>query len=159
MAAIAAGHSVEDAAEAIHAGRRTVYHWRHQDEDFARAWDDARDACADRMEAVMTAIALNGDTEALKFMLRARKPETYNPNLLIRRQMLQLALAKARAEAAGVLTIEGNAAERVMIYPTQARLELPRLLGKDGETADFSESTADSERTIDNNTSPEEDAA
>ena len=105
IAAIAAGKSVEDAAKLIGAGRRTVYHWRADHEEFAREWDDARGACADKMEAVLTDIALGGDTEALKFMLRARKPETYNPNLLIRQQMLQLALERARAEASyGVRT-------------------------------------------------------
>jgi hypothetical protein len=128
LKAIAAGRSVEEAAELIQAGRRTVYSWRASLPGFANEWDEARDACADKLEAVLTDIALGGDVEALKFLLRARLPKVYNRALVSRLEMLELAKAKARAEAINVPTIEGQAEARPVIYPVQARLELPKLL-------------------------------
>ena len=63
------------------------YNWRRDDEAFHRDWDAAIDACTDRLEARLQELALEGDVTALIFMLKARKPEIYNPNLLLRQQM------------------------------------------------------------------------
>ena len=38
------------AAEACNLGRRTVYEWREEDEDFASQWDDAIDLATDKLE-------------------------------------------------------------------------------------------------------------
>lgn len=102
VAAIAKGLSVEEAARAINAGRRTLYRWREVDAEFRAAWDDAYDARADAIEAKMQQLALAGDPTVGLFMLRARKPEIYNPLLVLRMEMLKLAKAKAAAEAIGI---------------------------------------------------------
>jgi hypothetical protein len=142
IAAIASGTmTVEQAAASIGAGRRSVYRWRQEDEEFRQAWNDAVEESADLLEAMLHELALGGDVQALIFLLRSRKPEIYNPTLVLRQQMLQLALAKARAEAVSVPTIESHA-ERPMIYPAEARhqLEVPKLLsGRVSEADDMME--------------------
>jgi hypothetical protein len=91
-----------------------------RDAAFRAAWDDAIDACTDTLEAKLQELALAGDVTALIFMLRSRMAEVYNPNLVTRKAMLQLALEKARAEIGG-LTIDGAIVPRPMIYPARAR--------------------------------------
>jgi transposase-like protein len=146
--------TVEQAAEAIGVDRRTVYKWRDALPEFRQGWDVAVDASADKLEARLHELALGGDVTALIFLLRSRKPEVYNPTLVLRRAMLELALAKARAETGTVPTIEGQAEARPMIYPVEARdqLEVPRLL-RGGAPAPIAE--IDDEREDD----PEEEGA
>jgi hypothetical protein len=113
LAAIAKGMSAETAATAIGVTRRTVYHWRETDEQFKQEWIEASDLSVDALESKLYDLAKEGDITALIFALRSRRAETYNPNLVIRKAMLQLALDKARSEAAGVpLMIEGQIAGR-----------------------------------------------
>lgn len=122
ISALEAGRTVEEAATLIGAGRRTVYHWKRNLSDFRQAWETAVDIDSDDLEAKLTEVAMGGDVQALLGMLRARKPERYNPTLLIRKAMLQLALEKARAESG--LTIEGRSEARAWIYPAAARLQI-----------------------------------
>ncbi len=127
---VSAGGSVEAAARAVGCTRRSAYHWRDRDETFRDEWNTAVEASSDRLEQTLYKLARDGDVTALIFMLRSRKPEIYNPTLLLKRQMLQLALEKARAENG--LTINASQVQ-VMIYPVEARpgqapLEVPRLL-------------------------------
>jgi hypothetical protein len=113
LAAIAKGMSAEAAATAIGVTRRTVYHWRETDPQFKQDWIEASDLSVDALETKLYDLAKEGDITALIFSLRSRRAEVYNPNLCIRRSMLQLALDKARSEAAGVpLMIEGQVAGR-----------------------------------------------
>jgi hypothetical protein len=116
LTAIARGMSADKAAEAIGVARRTVYDWRLADDEFRRAWDEAIDLSTDALEAKLYDLAKEGDTTALIFMLRSRKAAVYNPNLVIRQQMLQLALEKARAEA-GALTIDGHTGTAMITQP------------------------------------------
>jgi hypothetical protein len=160
LSAIAEGMSADKAAALVGVARRTVYDWRLADEAFRAAWDEAVDLSTDLLEQKLFEMAREGDVTALIFMLRSRKAAIYNPNLVVRQQMLQLALEKARAEAGVALTIEGNVASRAMIYPVQARLEMPRLLGKDvaeaSEGADLPERATD---PADTDNPDQEDAA
>ncbi len=127
---LGAGLTIEKAAKAIGVTRETCYQWRRADASFREDWEAAIDISTDQVEAGLFQSARDGDVTAAIFLLRSRKPEVYNPNLVIRRQMLQLALERARAEAGAALTIEGSVGPRPMIYPVEARdqFELPKLL-------------------------------
>jgi hypothetical protein len=158
---IGAGLTIERAAKAIGVTRMTCYQWRRTDAQFRAEWESAIDDSIEKVETGLIEAAAGGDVTAAIFLLRSRKPDIYNPNLVLRRAMLQLALEKARAEASSVLTIEGHVGH-AMIYPTQARLEVPRLLGKDDVPAEKSESTHADEHTtnlLDTDNTNQEDAA
>ena len=143
LLAIAKGMSAEAAAGLIGCARRTVYKWRDALPEFRQAWDEAIDACTDKLEARLQELAIEGDVTALIFMLRSRKAEVHNPNLVIRKAMLQLALDKARADAAGEqLMIEGHVTGRngmtiniepisIIAMPWNARAPSPHALGYD----------------------------
>ncbi len=77
LAALAAGHSVKTAADAAGIARQTVYRWRQEDEDFARAWDDAVEDGTDLLEDEALRRALEGSDTMLIFLLKARRPEKY----------------------------------------------------------------------------------
>lgn len=50
LEALRFGSSVTRAAECAGMSRPTVYDWRHSDEEFAKAWDDALESGTDRLE-------------------------------------------------------------------------------------------------------------
>jgi hypothetical protein len=109
LSMLAASRTVEEAARAVGVNRITAYNWRKRDPDFKREWEEAVDVSVDKVEAGLIRAAEDGDITASIFLLRNRKPETYNPNLVLRREMLKLALEKARAELNGPPLIEGQA--------------------------------------------------
>ena len=57
---LAAGGSVTSAARAIGTGRSTVYQWRDDDVNFAKAWDDAIESGTDVMEDEAVRRAVEG---------------------------------------------------------------------------------------------------
>lgn len=83
------------AARFCHIGRRTVYAWRKEDTDFAKAWDEAMEDAVELMEAEARRRALNGVDEPvyqggrlvgqtrrysdtlLIFLLKGARPERY----------------------------------------------------------------------------------
>lgn len=83
------------AAAKAHAGRATVYEWREEDPDFARAWDDAEEESTGLLEVEAHRRAHGGWLEPvfqggkrvgqvrrfshtlLMFLLNGRKPEVY----------------------------------------------------------------------------------
>lgn len=88
-------YSVYHAARAAGIGRTTAYRWRGEDEDFARAWDEALEDAIDTLEASVYERALHGveepvyyggeevgtvrrysDTLAI-FLLKGAKPDKY----------------------------------------------------------------------------------
>lgn len=93
--ALAAGKPVEKACKLACYGRSTVYEWREQDPEFAKAWDEAVDAAVEAMEAEADRRALEGVDEPvfhngeevgsrkrysdtlLIFRLKALRPEKY----------------------------------------------------------------------------------
>lgn len=62
--------SVYHAAKAAGVGRRTVYNWREDDGDFAKAWDDAIEDCVDMVEESLFQRAKKQDTVAAIFFLK-----------------------------------------------------------------------------------------
>jgi hypothetical protein len=75
---LAEGESITAAATAIDVGRQTVYEWRADDVDFRQDWDAAIEAGTDRLEDEARRRAIDGSDLLLIFLLRARRPETYN---------------------------------------------------------------------------------
>ena len=69
--------SVTMACEAGGIRRATIYAWRQQDEDFAKAWDSALEEGTDRLEEEAARRALNGSDVLLIFLLKARRKEKY----------------------------------------------------------------------------------
>jgi hypothetical protein len=158
---IGAGLTIEKAAKAIGVTRETCYQWRRTDPIFRQEWEAAIDISTDQVEAGLFKSARDGDVTAAIFLLRSRKPEIYNPNLVLRREMLQLALAKAKADAG--LTIDGTAAPAAMIFPVEARaqFELPKLLTGTGpaptDEIDDVDEDEDEVATMDLADNPEEE--
>jgi hypothetical protein len=72
------GCSVAQAARAIGLGRRTMFDWKRDDEDFREAWDDAVETITENIESALARAALGGDTVSMIVWLKAHRPETYN---------------------------------------------------------------------------------
>lgn len=52
----------------------TAYHWRENDREFASRWGEAMENAVDAVESVLYQKALNGDTIAMIFYLKAHRP-------------------------------------------------------------------------------------
>ena len=70
-------YSVYHACKAAGIGRTTVYAWRQDDAEFAKAWDAALADAADVLEASAYQRALEGDTTLTIFLLKGAKPDKY----------------------------------------------------------------------------------
>ena len=70
-------YSVYHACKAAGIGRTTVYAWRQDDEEFAKAWDAALADAADVLEASAYQRALEGDTTLTIFLLKGAMPDKY----------------------------------------------------------------------------------
>ena len=99
LKALAAGSPVEKACKAACYGRSTVYEWREQDAEFAKAWDEAVDAFVELMEAEADRRGMVGVDEPvfhdgkevgtkkrysdtlLIFRLKALRPEKYRERI------------------------------------------------------------------------------
>jgi hypothetical protein len=103
--------SVEKACHTAGLTRSAVYRWREDDADFKAAWEDVINGIVDDAHAKMLQQARTDDSPAgvtaRNIILRAYLPEIYNPNLVLRRDMLRLALEKQRLEMPPL--IEGRA--------------------------------------------------
>lgn len=65
--------SVYHAAKEVDVSRKTVYQWRHQDLEFAQAWDAAIEDAVDTVESSLYERALAGDTTATIFFLKGNR--------------------------------------------------------------------------------------
>jgi transposase-like protein len=83
LESLAGKYTVRQTAAAAGIGRRTVYDWRDQDAEFAQAWCDAREDCAERLEETMYEKALGGETLAGFFMLKGMRPTVYRDNVRV----------------------------------------------------------------------------
>lgn len=83
LKALAEGDSATGAAEKAGLGRRTVYTWRKEDEDFEREWDAAIEAGTDILEDEAKKRAVEGSDTLLMFLLNGRRPEKYRPKTQI----------------------------------------------------------------------------
>ena len=70
-------YSVYHACKAAGIGRTTVYAWRQDDDEFAKAWDAALADAADVLEASAYQRALEGDTTLTIFLLKGAMPDKY----------------------------------------------------------------------------------
>ena len=70
-------YSVYHACKAAGIGRTTVYAWRQDDDEFAKAWDAALADAVDVLEASAYQRALEGDTALTKFLLKGALPDKY----------------------------------------------------------------------------------
>jgi hypothetical protein len=69
--------TVTAACKVIGIGSSTAYDARARDRDFAKAWDEAEGETTKLLEETMYERALNGDTTAAIFILKARRPNKY----------------------------------------------------------------------------------
>jgi hypothetical protein len=74
---LADGQSVTAASKAIGLSRQAMYKQRDNDEVLAQAWDDAVESGTDELEDVLIQRAKDGDTTALIFALKGRRPEKW----------------------------------------------------------------------------------
>ena len=69
------------AADAADVSRATVYRWRSEDPDFAKAWDDAIEAALDDMEKALHERGLTKSDLAAIAILRNRRRNLYNDSV------------------------------------------------------------------------------
>jgi hypothetical protein len=69
--------NIKQAAEVAGIDRREVYRARERDELFAEAWDSAIAESVDKLEEKAFALAEQGDTGLIMFLLKSHKPEVY----------------------------------------------------------------------------------
>lgn len=69
--------SVTAAAIGAGLGRSTVYAMRDRDPAFRRAWDEAEQRGADRLEDAAVQFAMSGSEKLLIKLLESRRPEKY----------------------------------------------------------------------------------
>jgi hypothetical protein len=77
IAALRADFAIAPAAKRAGVSRSTVYMWRAEDDDFAEAWDDAREAAVDVLERTLYKRAIRHDTVAGIFLLKGARPHIY----------------------------------------------------------------------------------
>lgn len=69
------------AAQGAGIDRTTAYRERNRNPEFAAAWDDAKAAAIERLEAAAFERARNMSDTLLIFLLKSHKPETYRENV------------------------------------------------------------------------------
>lgn len=69
--------TVISAAEAVGVTSKTPYNWYESDDDFAFAWDAAKELQTQDLEKALYNRAMVDDTVAAIFLLKARRPEVY----------------------------------------------------------------------------------
>jgi hypothetical protein len=78
LTALQATMSVTHAARAAGISRKTAYRWRDEDQEFAEAWAEAREAAIDDLEASAFEQAKSGKSPALViYLLKCHRPERY----------------------------------------------------------------------------------
>jgi hypothetical protein len=71
--------SVKAACKAARVSRQTAYRWRKDHPEFAEQWTEAIAHSVDELEATAFKLATEGDSSLISFLLRAHKPDIYNP--------------------------------------------------------------------------------
>lgn len=69
--------SVQQACINADINRRTIYHWKKNDPDFAEEWQEAYESGTDLLEDIAVQRAAERSDQLMIFMLRARRPEKY----------------------------------------------------------------------------------
>lgn len=75
-------YTVTDTCRAIGIGRRTLYNWLSKDTAFAKDYEHAKEALADKLEkaALEKALAKESDTLTI-FLLKGLKPDRYGDKM------------------------------------------------------------------------------
>jgi hypothetical protein len=113
--------SVLRACEAVGFARSAAYRWRDEDAAFRAEWDGVIEGIVDQAEGTMLRQARDDETAvglaARQTILRAHRPETYNRGLMLRHQMMQLAIEEKRQQLG--VTIDGHVVNGngPVIYP------------------------------------------
>jgi hypothetical protein len=133
--AISRGLTVDEAAREAGIGRRTLFDWRADDEDFRRDFQLAYDAGTDVFEAEARRRAFNESDLLLIFLLKCRDPERFN------RKQVQVAIggdpgappiSVAAQENMGVrIYLPANQRERLPLEPLP-----PRTIDVEAEAVD-----------------------
>ena len=75
-----AGDAVAQAARAAGISRNEAYEWKHEDLDFAVAWDNAVEEGVDMLETIAYRRAIDSSDGLLTLYLKCRRPEKWNPD-------------------------------------------------------------------------------
>lgn len=76
--------NVADAARVAGVPRRTVYNWRSADPEFAKAWEDAEQEAADKLEAeAWKRATVDKSDRMLEILLKAHRPDKFVEKRLI----------------------------------------------------------------------------
>jgi transposase-like protein len=89
--------TVSHAAKAAGVSRNTPYRWRHEDSEFAEAWDEAHETAVDAVESVLYQSALSGNIVAMIFYLKAHRP-IYRDRLNIDLKQVQSEIEERMAQ-------------------------------------------------------------
>ncbi|WP_310533152.1 hypothetical protein [Novosphingobium sp.] len=75
---------MSDAARVAGIGRSTAYDWRADDPEFAKAWDDAEQEAADKLEAeAWRRATVDKSDRMLEILLKAHRPDKFVEKRLI----------------------------------------------------------------------------
>lgn len=84
LAAYQSHGTAKAASEVIGVNECTPYEARNRDPEFAKAWDALENETTKLLEETLYQRALNGDTTAAIFMLKARRPAKYREALSVK---------------------------------------------------------------------------
>jgi len=83
LAAYQAHGTAKAASEIVGINECTPYEARHRHPEFAKAWDALENETTKLLEETLYQQALNGDTTAAIFMLKARRPSKYRESFKV----------------------------------------------------------------------------
>ena len=69
--------NVSAACRAANIGRSAAYAWKHEDEDFSAAWDEAVEEATDELEQVAWERAKDSSDRLMEIMLKAHRGDKY----------------------------------------------------------------------------------
>ena len=77
IAAYASGGNVSEAVRQVGVGRRTHYDWLQEDQEYAQAFEDARQDAGESLVAEARRRAIAGSDTLLIFLIKGAFPEVY----------------------------------------------------------------------------------
>jgi hypothetical protein len=108
---------VSHSAKAAGVSRKTVYEYRNNCSEFSRRWDEAEQRGLDMLEDIARKRAMQSSDGLIMFLLKHKRPMTYNPPAQAQVQMdvanlsddeLQREIADLEARILAASTAGGN---------------------------------------------------